>query len=227
MYLSDKPNYFLIQSLLDSLLQDLRWFIDPPDGTKEHPATTCLELWLAHPNFTSGQYYIDPNQGSSADSLLVHCEFTTMPKTCLPPLSPEVPGRVWLMDSGTNNTFHWLSSMEEGFQFDYPGADVVQMRFLRLNSRVVSQNVSYSCHTGSKQGSVEREVKFLADTQRQSYLGALRDCVPDDELNGAIESVFQFESEDLLMLPLRDLAVFGNSDLSGGFGFTIGPVCFS
>jgi len=55
MYLSDKPNYPLIRSLLDSLQEDLRFFIDPPDGTKQHPATTCLELMLSHPNLTSGQ----------------------------------------------------------------------------------------------------------------------------------------------------------------------------
>ena len=55
MYLSDKPNYPLLQTLLDSLHQDLRLLMDPPDGSKEHPATTCLELWLCHPDYTSGQ----------------------------------------------------------------------------------------------------------------------------------------------------------------------------
>lgn len=41
------------------------------------------------------------------------------------------------------------------------------------------------------------------------------------------ESVFQFESEDLELLPIRDLALFGRSVLAEDFGFTIGPVCFS
>ena len=41
------------------------------------------------------------------------------------------------------------------------------------------------------------------------------------------ESGFQFESEDLDLLPLRDLAVFGSSDLTQEFGFTVGSVCFS
>ncbi|XP_071399966.1 collagen alpha-1(II) chain [Centroberyx affinis] len=171
MYLSDKPNYVLVQTLLDSLQRELRWFIDPPDGTKQHPATTCLELWLAHPN---------------------------------------------------------SSDVAEGFQFEYPGAGVVQMRFLRLNSRFSAQNITYSCQPGSRQGLGEREVKFLADTRRQSYLGALRDCVPSEELeSGSRESVFQFESEDLQLLPLRDLAVFGSNEVTQEFGFTVGPVCFS
>ena len=61
-------------------------------------------------------------------------------------------------------------------QFEYPGSDVVQMRFLRLGSRFCSQRVSYSCGPGGRQGSRERQVKFLADTRRQSYLAALSDC---------------------------------------------------
>lgn len=40
---------------------------------------------------------------------------------------------------------------------------------------------------------------------------------------GPRESVFQFE--DMNLLPLRDIGVFGNSGHE--FGFTIGPVCFS
>lgn len=66
-------------------------------------------------------------------------------------------------------------------QLEYPGAtDVVQMRFLRLNSRFSTQTITYSCQHGSRQSHSEREVKFLADTRTQSYLGALRDCVVSD-----------------------------------------------
>lgn len=60
--MSDKPNYLLVQTLLDSLQRDLRWFIDPPDGSKQHPAATCLELWLAHPNSSNGE--TDTGSGS-------------------------------------------------------------------------------------------------------------------------------------------------------------------
>ncbi|KAM7018581.1 collagen alpha-1(I) chain-like [Tautogolabrus adspersus] len=229
MFMSDKPNYLLVQTLLDSLQRDLRWFIDPPDGSKEHPAATCLELWLAHPNSTNGMYFIDPNLGSPADAFQVFCDFTAEPKTCLSPLQPQVPVKAWLKDSGTNMSFHWLSRVEDGFQFEYPGgADVVQMRFLRLNSRFSSQTITYSCQPGSRQSGGEREVKYLADTRRQSYLGALQDCVQSEQLDsGAQETVFLFESEDLQLLPLRDLAVFGNKDITQEFGFTVGPACFS
>ncbi|CAK6978561.1 collagen alpha-1(I) chain isoform X2, partial [Scomber scombrus] len=174
-------------------------------------------------------YYIDPNQGSPGDAFQVYCDFTAEPKTCLSPLQPQVPVKAWLKDSGTDMSFHWLSTVEDGFQFEYPGADVVQMRFLRLNSRLSTQKVTYSCQQGSRQSHTEREVKFLADTRTQSYLGALRDCAPSGELeSGPQKSVFQFESEDLQLLPLRDLAVFGNNkEDTEEFGFTIGPACFS
>lgn len=56
MYVADRPNYPLIQTLLDSLTQELRLLVDPPDGSKEHPAASCLELWLCHPEYSSGQF---------------------------------------------------------------------------------------------------------------------------------------------------------------------------
>lgn len=55
MYLSDKPDFSLVQTLLDSLQLELRLLLDPPDGSRERPATTCLELRLCHPEYSSGQ----------------------------------------------------------------------------------------------------------------------------------------------------------------------------
>lgn len=48
-----------------------------------------------------------------------------------------------------------------------------------------------------------------------------------DQGSGSQESIFEFESEDLQLLPLRDIAVFGNHEVTQDFGFTVGPVCFS
>lgn len=55
MYVSDKPNYTLVQILLESLQQEFQRLLESPDGTNEHPATTCLELWLSHPEYSNGQ----------------------------------------------------------------------------------------------------------------------------------------------------------------------------
>ncbi|KAJ7988519.1 hypothetical protein DPEC_G00324420 [Dallia pectoralis] len=228
MYQADKPNYFLIQTLLDSLQKDLRLLVDPPDGSKGHPATTCLELWLCHPGYTSGMYYVDPNQGSPNDAFLAYCNFSVPSAlTCLYPHEAQMPTMAWLNDSDTNGSFHWLSKQEHGFQFFYPGANVVQMRFLRLQSWKAVQKITYSCHPGHRLGQSEREVKFLADTRKQSYLGELQDCIPGEEADSLKpwESVFEFE--DLHLLPVRDVAVYGGGNISHEFGFSIGPVCFS
>ncbi|XP_056312769.1 collagen alpha-2(I) chain-like [Danio aesculapii] len=154
LYLSDKPNYPLLRTLLDSLQQDLRFFIDPPDGSKDHPATSCLELMISFPNLTSGMYYIDPNQGSSADALWVYCNLSEG-QTCLSPLQPQMPMRSWLKD-GTSDSFTWLSTIDGGFQFDYTETSVVQMRFLRLNSRIVKQNITFSCQSTATRVSMKR-----------------------------------------------------------------------
>lgn len=227
MYVSDKPNYPLIQTLLDSLQQELRLMLDPPDGSKEHPATTCLELWLCHPEYSSGMYYIDPNQGSPADALLAHCSFSSTSKqTCLHPQDSQLPMKAWMEEFSEEESFQWLSRLDQGFQFYYPGANVVQMRFLRLHSSTAIQKMTYSCHPGHRLGQMERDVKFLTDTRRQSYLGSLKDCVPGEEtVSGSRESVLEFE--DLHLLPLRDMAVMGGGNFTHQFGITVGPVCFS
>lgn len=63
------------------------------------------------------------------------------------------------------------------FKFLYPGANVVQLRFLRLYSSTAIQTMTYSCHPGHRLGPADTEVKFLTDTKKQSYLGIIKDCV--------------------------------------------------
>nr|XP_013806657.1 PREDICTED: collagen alpha-3(V) chain-like [Apteryx mantelli mantelli] len=48
-----------------------------------------------------------------------------------------------------------------------------------------------------------------------------------DNESSITDTIFQFTTEELALLPLRDLAVFHNGDASHQFGFTVGPVCFS
>lgn len=71
----------------------------------------------------------------------------------------------------------FLSLSFSVLKFEYTETSVVQMRFLRLNSKQVTQNITFSCGRGSRQGSSEREIQFLADSRRQSFLGTLRDCM--------------------------------------------------
>ncbi|NWH69178.1 CO5A3 protein, partial [Geococcyx californianus] len=100
--------------------------------------------------------------------------------------------------------------------------------FLRLHSHLATQKVSYSCSPAPEQGQpqLEKEIRFLADSREQSYVASLQGCVLDNE-SSITDTIFQFSTEELSLLPLRDLAVFHNGDASHHFGFTVGPVCFS
>ncbi|NXN42347.1 CO1A1 protein, partial [Rhinoptilus africanus] len=113
-------------------------------------------------------------------------------------------------------------------QLEYGGASPVQLRFLRLHSRLATQKVSYSCRPAPQQGQLqpEKEIRFLADSREQSYAASLHGCLLDNE-SSVTDTIFQFATEELSLLPLRDLAVFHNGDASHQFGFTVGPVCFS
>lgn len=62
-------------------------------------------------------------------------------------------------------------------QFEYPALSVVQLRFLRLQSNRAEQRVTYSCYPGQRLDETERQVQFLTDAVKQSYLGALQHCV--------------------------------------------------
>ncbi len=60
---------------------------------------------------------------------------------------------------------------------------MVQIRFLRLHSGTAVQTMTYSCHPGHRLGQTDRDVKFLSDTRKQSFLGVLRDCVVCEEFS--------------------------------------------
>ncbi|NWW70385.1 CO5A3 protein, partial [Climacteris rufus] len=117
----------------------------------------------------------------------------------------------------------WLS-----LQLEYSGASPVQLRFLRLHSLQATQKVSYSCRPAPERGQPQpdKEIRFLADSRDHSYAASLQGCLLDNE-SSITDTIFQFSTEELWLLPLRDLAVFHNGDASHQFGFTVGPVCFS
>ncbi|NXG52820.1 CO5A3 protein, partial [Psilopogon haemacephalus] len=113
-------------------------------------------------------------------------------------------------------------------QLEYAGASPVQLRFLRLHSSLATQKVSYSCRPAPEQGQnqLQKEILFLADSRQQSYTASLQGCLLDKD-SSVTDTIFQFSTEELSLLPLRDLAVFHDGDTSHQFGFTVGPVCFS
>ncbi|NXM82163.1 CAF1 protein, partial [Oenanthe oenanthe] len=109
-------------------------------------------------------------------------------------------------------------------QLEY-GASAVQLRFLRLHSRRAAQRVRHSCR--ATPGPRPRtDILFLADSRDHSYAASLPGCQLDNE-SSIPDTIFQFSTEQLWLLPLRDLAVSHSGGASHHFGFTVGPVCFS
>lgn len=83
-----------------------------PSGDKVSPARTCRDLAVAHPELPSGDYWIDPNQGDTKDSILVFCEMNRR-ATCVRP-KPEKTKQITYL--GKPRAEVWFSEMDSGFQ---------------------------------------------------------------------------------------------------------------
>ena len=74
---------------------------------------TCVSLY-------PGEFWVDPNQGSAEDAILVHCNLDTG-ETCISANPPSVPRKVW-----------WTSSRNKPVWF---GADINGGTHVRTNGR--------------------------------------------------------------------------------------------
>lgn len=76
-------------------------------------------------------------------------------------------------------------------QLEYAGASPVQLRFLRLHSRLATQKISYSCRPAPEQDQPqpEKEIRFLADSREQSYAASLQGCVVSLAMAGPFSKV--------------------------------------
>lgn len=111
-----------------------------PDGQIKTPAKTCRDLFAAYPHFSSGQYWIDPNEGDVNDALLVHCD-SVKRASCLYP-SPMRTSEIKYV--GPVDEQIWLGDMKGGIQISYK-ANSSQIGFMQLLSAHASQNITYNC----------------------------------------------------------------------------------
>lgn len=105
-----------------------------PQGTRDSPARSCLDLHLENPNIKDGEterytqkqqrevsnfpllhnvghYWIDPNGGCINDAVEVFCNFSSSQvKTCISPSNKQADLKVW---SGSSI---WFSSLNGGFK---------------------------------------------------------------------------------------------------------------
>ena len=186
-------------------------------GTKEQPAESCADLFQIKPTLKSGDYWIDPNAGSTHDAVLVSCNATNY-ETCIWPKAPVVDSQEY----NGNNKYVWaLREVMDEPQVEY-AASHVQMKLLRVKSERVRQNITYNCFNSNA------KLRVLTDKDETTNIKDVAAVVSDEcknKDNTWRRSVFEIETEDLEMLPLQDVAIKASANEK--FGFEIGPVCFS
>lgn len=207
------------------------------EGTRKDPARTCRDLFDWYPFKESGDYWIDPSEGSADDSFLAFCNKTSM-ETCVYPKVSKIPSED-VTFVGTDS-YKWVMKDlrdEEGIEY---ATDIPQMKMLQLLSRSARQNFTYHCknsHAHKKQGDkvIHHPVKIMMDnenehkvstTTRKVRMFTLEDgCnVKDHQWH---KSVFEMKTKKSDHLPIYDIASFDIGDKNEEFGIDIGPVCFS
>jgi len=225
---------------LNNQIENLR----SPDGTQKNPARTCRDLKLCHPEWKSGNYWVDPNIGSTADAIKVFCNMETG-ETCVYPSIAKVPKKNWWTSKSKERKHIWFGeTMNGGFHFSYaqdgPAANAaaVQLTFLRLLSTEASQNLTYHCRnsvaymdasTGNLKKAVllqgSNDVEIRAEGNSRFTYGVVEDgCKKHTGQWG--KTVFEYKTTKTSRLPIVDVAPMDIGGADQEFGVDVGAVCF-
>lgn len=227
---------------LSGHLQNLR----SPDGSKMNPAKTCQDIKQCYPQKPSGEYWIDPNQGSAKDAIKVFCNMESG-ETCIPANPANIPGKAWWTKSSpsVNKPVWFGADMNSGTKFfygndgDQPNAVAVQMKLLQLLSKEAHQTITYHCRnsvaykdektTNLKKalvlkGSNGQELRALGNN-RLRYTVMEDGCTKSNGQWG--KTVIEYRTQTTTRLPVVDVAPMDVGKADKEFGLDIGPVCFS
>lgn len=227
---------------LSGHLQNLR----SPDGSKMNPAKTCQDIKQCYPQKQSGEYWIDPNQGSAKDAIKVFCNMETG-ETCISANPSDIPRKAWWTKSTPNpNKLIWFgANMNNGARFLYgnkdeqPNVVAVQLKLLQLLSKEAHQNITYHCRNSvaykDGKSSNMKKAMVLKGSNGQELRAQgntrLRYSVIEDgcaKSNGAwAQTVIEYRTQTAVRLPIVDLAPMDIGKADQEFGLDIGPVCFS
>lgn len=190
------------------------------NGTRRYPARSCRELHLDYPEYLSGRYWIDPNEGCIDDAVQVYCDFEEQ-VNCIEPRNHKIT-------IPTLSANQWISEVNlQTETFEYK-ATTSQINFLRLLSKGVYQNITYSCFrendndcTIELQGENEMEFRSSERT-KPSFVST---DSKENELSGR-QAVMEINTKRTGALPIVDFARTYVSESTGPFRLEIGPVCF-
>lgn len=213
-----------------------------PDGSKKHPARTCEDLKRCYPMKRSGEYWVDPNQGSAEDAIQVHCNMDTG-ETCIAANPSSIPRKVW-WSSARNKPVWFGADINRGTHFTYGNKDqpanavTVQMTFIRLLSKEASQTITYHCknsvgYKDGKTGNLKKAVllkgsndlELKAEGNNRFRYTVVEDTCTQSNNNWG-KTVFEYRTQKTARLPIVDIAPVDIGGANQEFGVDIGPVCF-
>lgn len=229
--LTDEERQKLVENAYEKLKSAFATF-KKPDGKQSSPAKTCRDLFAAHPEFTSGHYWIDPNEGDARDSILVYCDAERKASCILPQ-----PLRTKELHYDGDEQEVWLGELKDGMKISYK-ADSNQIGFLQLLSASASQNITYHCRNSvayynKEKNSYRQSLKFLAwndaeltarGPQRLRYEALQDDCQHRTAHYG--QSVLGYSTDKPMRLPIIDIAIRDVGETHQQFWIEIGAVCF-
>ncbi|KAF1371597.1 hypothetical protein PFLUV_G00270040 [Perca fluviatilis] len=227
---------------LSGHLQNLR----SPDGSKMNPAKTCQDIKQCYPQKPSGEYWIDPNQGSTKDAIRVFCNMESG-ETCISANPANIPRKAWWTKSipSASKPVWYGVDMSSGTRFRYgnteeqPNAVAVQLKLLQLLSKESHQSITYHCmnsvaYKDAKSTNLKKALVlrgFNGQELRAQGNNRLRYTVIEDGCsisNGEWgKTVIEYRTQTSARLPVVDVAPMDVGKPDQEFGLDIGPVCFS
>merc|ERR1712080_223523 len=205
-----------------------------PDGGELFPAKSCKDLKLCHPDIKSGSYFVDPNPGVQNDKFVVDCVFDgDRAETCIRPKTNIFTSKMDVVD-----TWKFLiNDLNTNSEIAYD-ADAVALRYMRLNSMNIRQNITYKCRnqhahrdTNGDEGryvmiKTADGAEIDTDKNRNSmFMNVLKDeC---NQLDGKWHSaVFELKTSKLDSPPITDIKI-RHTTKPTEFKVELGPICFS
>lgn len=196
-----------------------------PTGKHSSPGKTCKHIKMAATEpLKNGNYWVDPNEGSADDAIMVFCNMETE-ETCVYSRKEEHASQRWTQDEREQ---YFMEELNNGGEFSY-NVDTVQLGFLQLISTSATQTVTYNCLNSSPHGlrftshsGEEIETSFLR-YKRTTYIDIQDECTNDNQWHSAVYKVRTAKTE---LLPVTDMLLFDIGRFNQQFGVKVGMACF-
>jgi len=214
-----------------------------PEGSRKNPARTCRDIQLGHPEWTSGMYWIDPNQGCSSDAIKVFCNFDTR-ETCISAQPGSIAQKNWFRTTQAKKHVWFGETINGGTEFAYNDETLstqsmaTQLAFMRLLSNQASQNITYHCknsvaYMDDESGNLKKavllqgsnDVELRAEGNSRFTFNILEDGCTRHTGEWS-KTVIEYRTNKPSRLPILDIAPLDIGGADQEFGLDIGPVCF-